>query len=156
LRQPGTFFYDNLIMGTRLLHEACRRGVAKFVSIGTVCAYPHLASVPFREDDLSAGDPEPTNAAYGLAKKMLLVQGQAYRSQYGFNGIFLVPTNPCWAARQLRSAGRARDPGAHPQVPRRAPGNREPASALDEVQIRGQAFSPLRQPAVEHDFERMK
>jgi GDP-L-fucose synthase len=93
LRQPATFFYDNLIMGTRLLHEAWRRGVSKFVSIGTVCAYPRLAPIPFREDDLWNGYPEDTNAAYGLAKKMLLVQGQAYRVQYAFNSIFLLPTN---------------------------------------------------------------
>ncbi|MBV9133924.1 MAG: GDP-L-fucose synthase [Chloroflexi bacterium] len=93
VRQPATFFYDNLLMGTRLLHEACSRGVGKFVSIGTVCAYPKYAPIPFREDDLWNGYPEETNAAYGLAKKMLLVQGQAYRAQFGFNAIYLLPTN---------------------------------------------------------------
>jgi GDP-L-fucose synthase len=93
LRQPATFFYDNLIMGTRLLHECWRRGIGKVVSIGTVCAYPKLAPIPFREDDLWNGYPEETNAPYGLAKKMLLVQAQAYRTQYGFNAIFLLPTN---------------------------------------------------------------
>ncbi len=93
LRQPATFFYDNLLMGTKLLHESWRRGIGKFVAIGTVCAYPKLAPVPFQEVDLWNGYPEETNAPYGLAKKMLLVQGQAYRAQYGFNAIFLLPTN---------------------------------------------------------------
>jgi GDP-L-fucose synthase len=93
MRQPATFFYDNLMMGTRLLHETWRRGIAKFVGIGTVCAYPELAPIPFREEDLWNGYPEPTNAPYGLAKKMLSVQSRAYRTQYGFNSIFLLPTN---------------------------------------------------------------
>jgi GDP-L-fucose synthase len=93
MREPATFFHDNLIMGVQLLHEACRRGVAKFVTIGTVCAYPKLAPVPFREEDLWNGYPEETNAPYGLAKKMLLVQGTAYREQYGFQSIHLMPTN---------------------------------------------------------------
>jgi GDP-L-fucose synthase len=90
---PAEFFYDNMMMGTQFLHEAWRSGVKKFVSIGTVCAYPKFTPVPFREDDLWIGYPEETNAPYGLAKKMLLVQGQAYRQQYGFNSIFLLPTN---------------------------------------------------------------
>lgn len=90
---PAEFFYDNLMMGSQLLHEAYRSGVAKFVSLGTVCAYPKYAPVPFSEDDLWNGYPEETNAPYGLAKKMLLVQGQAYRSQYGFNAIYLLPVN---------------------------------------------------------------
>ena len=90
---PAEFFYDNLTMGVQLLHESWRAGVAKFVSIGTVCAYPKFTPVPFREDDLWNGYPEETNAPYGLAKKMLLVQGQAYRQQYGFNSIFLLPVN---------------------------------------------------------------
>ncbi len=90
---PAEFFYDNLMMGTQLFHEAWQAGVKKFVSIGTVCAYPKFTSVPFREDDLWLGYPEETNAPYGLAKKMLLVQGQAYRQQYGFNSIYLLPTN---------------------------------------------------------------
>jgi GDP-L-fucose synthase len=90
---PAEFFYDNLMMGVQLLHEAWRTGVEKFVAIGTVCAYPKFTPVPFREDDLWNGYPEETNAPYGLAKKMLLVQSQAYRQQYGFNSIFLLPVN---------------------------------------------------------------
>lgn len=90
---PAEFFYDNLMMGVQLLHEAWRVGVEKFVAIGTVCAYPKFTPVPFREDDLWNGYPEETNAPYGLAKKMLLVQSQAYRQQYGFNSIFLLPVN---------------------------------------------------------------
>jgi len=81
--RPAEFFYDNLIMGVQLLDQARRAGVPKFVAIGTVCAYPKFAPVPFREDDLWNGYPEETNAPYGLAKKMLLVQSQAYREQYG-------------------------------------------------------------------------
>jgi GDP-L-fucose synthase len=91
--RPAEFFYDNLIMGVQLLHESWRAGVEKFVAVGTVCAYPKLTPVPFREERLWDGYPEETNAPYGLAKKMLLVQGQAYRQQYGFNSIFLLPTN---------------------------------------------------------------
>ena len=91
--RPAEFFYDNLMMGVPLLHEAWRAGVGKFVAIGTVCAYPEDTPVPFREADLWKGYPEPTNAPYGLAKKMLLVQSQAYREQYGFNSIFLLPVN---------------------------------------------------------------
>ncbi|MCC6188056.1 MAG: GDP-L-fucose synthase [Anaerolineales bacterium] len=90
---PAGFFYDNLMMGAQLLHEAWRQGVEKFVAIGTVCAYPKHTPVPFREDDLWNGYPEETNAPYGLAKKMLLVQAQAYRQEYGYNGIFLLPVN---------------------------------------------------------------
>ena len=90
---PGRFFYENLIMGAHLMEQARLFGVAKFVAIGTVCSYPKFAPVPFREDDLWNGYPEETNAPYGLAKKMLLVQGQAYRTQYGFNSIFLLPVN---------------------------------------------------------------
>jgi GDP-L-fucose synthase len=91
--RPAEFFYDNLMMGTLLLDQAYRHGVSKFVALGTVCAYPKLAPVPFREEDLWLGYPEETNAPYGLAKKMLLVQSQAYRQQYGFNSIFLLPVN---------------------------------------------------------------
>ena len=91
--RPGEFFYDNLMMGTLLLHEAWKSKVSKFVGIGTVCAYPKFAPVPFSEDDLWNGYPEETNAPYGLAKKMLLVQSQAYREQYGYNSIFLLPVN---------------------------------------------------------------
>ena len=90
---PGRFFYENAIMGIQLIEQARVAGVAKFVTVGTVCAYPKLTPVPFREDDLWNGYPEATNAPYGLAKKMLLVQGQAYREQYGFNAIYLIPVN---------------------------------------------------------------
>lgn len=90
---PAEFFYDNLIMGTQLFHEAWRHGVEKFVGIGTVCAYPKHTPVPFREEDLWNGYPEETNAPYGLAKKMLLVQSDSYRQQYGYNSIFLLPVN---------------------------------------------------------------
>jgi len=90
---PGLFFYENLMMGVQLL-EACRlAGVPKVVTLGTICAYPKLTPVPFREDDLWNGYPEETNAPYGLAKKMLLVQGQAYRQQYGMNVVHLLPVN---------------------------------------------------------------
>ncbi len=90
---PGRFFYENAIMGIELMEQARQAGVAKFVQIGTVCSYPKFTPVPFREDDLWNGYPEETNAPYGLAKKMLLVQGQAYRQQYGFNVIHLIPVN---------------------------------------------------------------
>src|SRR5262252_8444235 len=90
---PGRFFYDNLMMGAQLMEQARLAGVGKFVAVGTVCAYPKFAAVPFREDELWNGYPEETNAPYGLAKKMLLVQGQAYRRQYGFRSIYLLPVN---------------------------------------------------------------
>lgn len=90
---PAEFFYDNLMMGVQLMHKAWQTGVKKFVAIGTVCAYPKFTPVPFKEDDIWNGYPEETNAPYGLAKKMLLVQSQAYREQYGFNSIFLLPVN---------------------------------------------------------------
>lgn len=90
---PATFFYDNLMMGTQLFHESYLAGVPKFVAIGTVCAYPKFAPVPFKEEDLWNGYPEETNAPYGLAKKMMLVQSQTYRKQYGYNSIFLLPVN---------------------------------------------------------------
>ncbi len=90
---PGRFFYDNAIMGIQLIEQARLAGVEKLVTVGTVCAYPKHAPVPFREDDLWSGYPEETNAPYGLAKKMLLVQGQAYRQQYGFPAIYLLPVN---------------------------------------------------------------
>jgi GDP-L-fucose synthase len=93
MAHPGGFFYDNLMMGAQLLHEAWRAGVSKFVALGTVCAYPKFAPIPFHEDDLWNGYPEETNAPYGLAKKMLLVQSQAYRQEYGYNSIFLLPVN---------------------------------------------------------------
>jgi GDP-L-fucose synthase len=90
---PGRYFYDNLMMGVQLLDEGRLRGIQKFVALGTICAYPKFAPVPFREEDLWNGYPEETNAPYGLAKKMMLVQSQAYREQYGFNSIFLLPVN---------------------------------------------------------------
>jgi GDP-L-fucose synthase len=93
LEHPADFFYNNLIMGVELMHRAYKNGVGKFVAIGTVCAYPKFTPVPFKEDDLWSGYPEETNAPYGLAKKMMLVQAQAYRQQYGFNAIFLLPVN---------------------------------------------------------------
>jgi GDP-L-fucose synthase len=90
---PGRFFYDNAMLGTQLMEAARRAGVAKFVAIGTICAYPKHATIPFREADIWDGYPEETNAPYGLAKKMMLVQAQAYRAQYGFNAIYLLPVN---------------------------------------------------------------
>lgn len=90
---PGRFLYENLIMGTLLMEQARRAGVRKFLAVGTICSYPKFTPVPFHEDDLWNGYPEETNAPYGLAKKMLLVQGQAYRQQYGFNAIHLLPVN---------------------------------------------------------------
>jgi GDP-L-fucose synthase len=90
---PGRYFYDNLIMGVELIEEARERGIEKFVATGTICSYPKHTPVPFREEELWNGYPEETNAPYGLAKKMMLVQSQAYRQQYGFNSIFLLPVN---------------------------------------------------------------
>ena len=92
-KNPGRYFYDNLMMGVQLMEEARLRGVKKFVATGTICAYPKFTPVPFKEDDLWNGYPEETNAPYGLAKKMMLVQSQSYREQYGFNSIFLLPVN---------------------------------------------------------------
>jgi GDP-L-fucose synthase len=93
LERPAEFFYDNLMMGVPLLHESWKAGVEKFVAIGTICCYPKCPPVPFREEDVWNGYPEETNAPYALAKKMLLVQGQAYRRQYGFDSVFLMPAN---------------------------------------------------------------
>ena len=90
---PGKFFYDNLMMGTQLIEQSRLFGVDKFVAIGTICAYPKYTPVPFREEEIWSGYPEETNAPYGLAKKMMLVQSQAYRDQYGFNSIYLLPVN---------------------------------------------------------------
>jgi GDP-L-fucose synthase len=90
---PGKYFYENLMMGVQLIEQARQHGVKKFVATGTICAYPKFTPVPFKEDDLWNGYPEETNAPYGLAKKMMLVQSQAYREQYGFNSIFLLPVN---------------------------------------------------------------
>lgn len=91
--KPGELFYDNVLLGIHMMEESRKNGVQKFVSIGTVCAYPKFTPVPFKEEDLWSGYPEETNAPYGIAKKMLLVQGQSYRQQYGFNAIFLLPVN---------------------------------------------------------------
>jgi len=90
---PGKFFYDNVIMGVQLMEQARRRGIAKFIAIGTICSYPKFTPVPFKEEDLWNGYPEETNAPYGLAKKMLVVQAQAYRQQYGYSAICLLPVN---------------------------------------------------------------
>ena len=91
--KPGEFFYDNLMMGVQLIHQSWMKGVEKFVAIGTICAYPKYTPIPFKEEDLWNGYPEETNAPNGLAKKMLLVQSQSYREQYGYNSIFLLPVN---------------------------------------------------------------
>ena len=90
---PGKFFYENLMMGTQLLHEAYKKGIPKFVAIGTIFAYPKYTPIPFKEKDLWDGYPEETNAPYGLAKKMMLVQSQGYRQEYDYNSIFLLPVN---------------------------------------------------------------
>ena len=92
-QNPGKFFYDNLMMGVQMMEIGRQAGIDKFVALGTVCAYPKFTPVPFKEENLWNGYPEETNAPYGLAKKMLLVQSQAYRQQYGFNSIFLLPVN---------------------------------------------------------------
>jgi GDP-L-fucose synthase len=92
-RNPGSFYYQNLVMGAMLMEHGRQAGVDKFIAIGTICAYPKFTPVPFREEDLWTGYPEETNAPYGLAKKMLLVQAQAYRAQYGFDAIYLLPVN---------------------------------------------------------------
>ena len=93
LENPGSLFYENIMMGVPMLHEGYLRKIDKFVALGTICAYPKFTPVPFKEDDLWNGYPEETNAPYGLAKKMMLVQAEAYRRQYGFNAIFLLPVN---------------------------------------------------------------
>jgi len=107
---PAERFYDNIMMGTQLMEQARLSGVQKFVAVGTICAYPKFTPVPFREDDLWSGYPEETNAPYGLAKKMMLVQAQAYRQQYGFNAIFLLPVN-------LYGPGDNFDPGSSHVIP---------------------------------------
>ena len=93
MENPGRYFYENAMMGIEMIHQAWKHGVEKMVAIGTICAYPKHTPVPFREEDLWKGYPEETNAPYGLAKKMMLVQCQGYRQQYGLNGIFLLPVN---------------------------------------------------------------
>ena len=96
--RPAQIFYDNIMMGVPLLHQAYEREIEKFVAFGTICSYPKFAPVPFKEEDLWDGYPEETNAPYGLAKKMLLVQAQAYRQEYGYNAIVLVAGQPVWPA----------------------------------------------------------
>lgn len=108
--RPGELFYDNIIMGVQMIEEARLAGVEKLVTVGTICAYPKFTPVPFREDDLWNGYPEETNAPYGIAKKALLVQSQAYRAQYGFNAIFLLPVN-------LYGPGDNFDPAASHVIP---------------------------------------
>ena len=128
---PGRFFYDNLMMGALLLEHGRRAGVEKFVSVGTVCCYPKHTPVPFREEALWDGYPEETNAPYGLAKKMLLVQGQAYRQEYGLNAIFLLPVN-------LYGPGDSFDPARSHVIPaliRRCVEARE--AELDELVVWG-------------------
>ncbi|MEB2333970.1 MAG: GDP-L-fucose synthase [Anaerolineaceae bacterium] len=93
MRRPAEFFYDNLMMGVPLLHQAWKNGIEKFVAVGSICSYPKFTPIPFKEEELWNGYPEETNAPYGLAKKMLLVQSQAYRQQYGYNSIYLMPVN---------------------------------------------------------------
>ncbi len=107
---PGSFFHDNLVMGVHLMEQARRKGVEKFVALGTICCYPKHTPVPFKEDDVWNGYPEETNAPYGLAKKMLLVQSQSYRQQYGFNSIYLMPVN-------LYGPGDNFDPGSSHVIP---------------------------------------
>jgi len=107
---PGSFFYDNLMMGAQMMEQARICGTEKFVALGTVCAYPKHTPVPFREENLWNGYPEETNAPYGLAKKMLLVQAQAYRQQYGFNAVYLLPVN-------LYGAGDNFDPSSSHVIP---------------------------------------
>lgn len=107
---PASLFYDNLMMGTQLIHEGHLHGIEKFVALGTICAYPKFTPVPFKEEEIWNGYPEETNAPYGLAKKMMLVQSQAYRQQYGFNAIFLLPVN-------LYGPGDNFDPGSSHVIP---------------------------------------
>ena len=125
---PGRFFYENAVMGVHLIHEAWRAGIRKLVIVGTVCSYPKFTAVPFHEEDLWDGYPEETNAPYGLAKKMLLVQGQAYREEYGFDSAFVIPTNLYGQGdnfdhetshvipAMIRKCIEARDAGAHEVV----------------------------------------
>jgi GDP-L-fucose synthase len=114
---PGKFFCDNLVMGALLMEYARRHPVEKFLAVGTICAYPKFTPVPFCEEDLWNGYPEETNAPYGLANEMLLVQAQAYRQQYGFNAIYLLPVNLLWTGRQLQSRILPCDPCPYPKVP---------------------------------------
>ena len=127
---PGKFFYDNAMMGIQLIEEGRRVGLQKLVATGTICAYPKFAPVPFKEDDLWNGYPEETNAPYGLAKKMLLVQSQAYRQQYGFNSVVLFPVNLYGPRDNFDLDHLARDPGDDPQDRRRARARRRRGRAV--------------------------
>lgn len=128
---PGRFFYDNMMMGAMLMEESRLANVSKFVGVGTICSYPKFAPVPFKEDDLWNGYPEETNAPYGLAKKMMLVQGQAYRQQYGFNAICLLPVN-------LYGPGDNFDPGSSHVIPSLIRKSLEAVDGgLDEVVVWG-------------------
>ena len=110
---PGRFFYENLMMGAQLMEQARIFGVKKFVAVGTICSYPKFTPVPFKEENLWDGYPEETNAPYGLAKKMMLVQSQAYRQQYGFHSIFLLPVNLYGPGDNFDPNFLARHPGPH-------------------------------------------
>jgi GDP-L-fucose synthase len=134
-KHPGQFFYDNAIMGIQLIHEACLRNVEKFVALGTICCYPKFTPIPFKEDDLWNGYPEETNAPYGLAKKMLLVQSQAYRRQYGFNSIFLMPVN-------LYGPGDNFDPKSSHVIPALIRKIVEAVGGKEAARKRMQAFKP--------------
>ncbi len=127
--KPGELFYDNLIMGTQLIHSAYQAGVKKFVCVGTICAYPKFTPVPFKEENIWDGYPEETNAPYGVAKKALLVQLQAYRQQYGFNGIYLLPVN-------LYGPGDNFDPRSSHVIPALI-------RKVHEAQVRGDAEIPV-------------
>lgn len=127
--KPGELFYDNLIMGTQLIHVAYQAGVQKFVCVGTICAYPKFTPVPFKEENIWDGYPEETNAPYGVAKKALLVQLQAYRQQYGFNGIYLLPVN-------LYGPGDNFDPRSSHVIPALI-------RKVHEAQLRGDAEIPV-------------
>jgi GDP-L-fucose synthase len=128
---PGSFFYDNLMMGAQLMEAGRQAGIGKFVALGTICCYPKFSPVPFREDDLWNGYPEETNAPYGLAKKMLLVQSQAYRQQYGFNSIFLMPVN-------LYGPRDNFDPGSSHVIPARIKESLEAVAAgRDQITVWG-------------------
>ena len=114
---PASLFYENAMMGIQLLHEGYTRGIDKFVALGTICAYPKFTPVPFREDYIWNGYPEETNAPYGLAKKMMLVQSQAYRAQYGFNSDLPSPGQPLRPGGQFPLRIVPRHSGTHPEVP---------------------------------------
>ena len=142
---PGRFFYDNLMMGVAAAwSKRALRGVEKFVAVGTVCAYPKFTPVPFREDDLWNGYPEETNAPYGLAKKMLLVQAQAYRQQYGFNAIYLLPVNLYGPRDNFDPASSHVIPALDPEVRRGGASGRATKSRCGATARRRASFSTSR------------